>query len=376
MKHLIPRPPLFRLLVLLLLIATMPPLAMATPEILSPPPSSTIYARDPSTHMIIRQQANEGIKQTRVRKGDLLFSPLRIKPHKGDYYLHFRLPLKPGKNHFEILPAGEEITINYRPLRSLLNVDFSNKNVFLFHRKQVLPEVCSQCHQGNPKLFTPQTPDLKFCIKCHGNIIEKNWQHSPAATLKCLSCHETNSSPLQIAIPVGKVESACFTCHTSKKAWLGMAHIHGPVGTGDCTVCHNPHADQNPNQLWADGKAQLCVSCHTDKESLVSGENSVYYTHGILEGSGCVACHSPHATENRFQLYKPINKLCVGCHTSFKGIVKGHPVGGHPVQGVKDPRRPERMFTCTSCHNPHGSDYKFLLIGDVLGGQVCSQCHY
>ena len=31
---------------------------------------------------------------------------------------------------------------------------------------------------------------------------------------------------------------------------------------------------------------------------------------------------------------------------------------------------------CSTCHNPHGSDYKFLLIGDILGGQVCSQCHY
>ena len=377
-----PLPPLFCQLwrwllslvgLLLALLCSAQP-GLARPEILSPPPSSTIYARESTSHMVIRQQAHEGIKQTRVRKGDLLFSPLRIKPLDGYYYLHFSLPLTPGKNTFELLPIGEEITLTYRPLRSLLNANFKSPGVFLFHGQQLLPEVCGQCHQGKEKLGSKEGDNL--CISCHKSILANNWQHSPAATLQCLSCHKKDDSSLQVAIPAGKVESSCFKCHISKKAWLGMAHIHGPVGTGDCTVCHNPHADQNSSQLWADGKAKLCVSCHTDKIELLDEKKSVYYTHGILEGGGCIACHSPHATEHRFQLYKPINELCVGCHTSFKGVVKGHPVGGHPVQGVKDPRRPERVFACTSCHNPHGSDYKFLLIGDVLGGQVCSQCHY
>ncbi len=120
---------------------------LAKPEILSPPPSSTIYAREATTHMIIRQRANEGIKQTRVRKGDILFSPLRIKPLEGYYYLHFSLPLRTGKNQFEVLPVGEDITINYKPLRSLLNVNFNNGKVFLFHRQKLLPEECAKCHQ-------------------------------------------------------------------------------------------------------------------------------------------------------------------------------------------------------------------------------------
>ena len=353
--------------------------AQAAPEIIVPPPSATVYARQPTTHLVVRQQKNESIRRTRVRKDDLLFAPQGIwQSKKGEYYLHFRLPLTPGKNSFELVPAGKDINVKYRPLRSLLNVNFDGKNVFLFHRDNLLPESCKECHKDKPaknsKPIDSQAQPL--CFSCHKNIIENNWKHSPAATLQCRSCHQETSDPNKIAIPVGKVETSCFQCHVSKKSWLKMGHIHGPVGTGDCTVCHNPHADQNPSQLWAEGKDVICVACHTDKKDLLAEDSSTYYIHGIIKGGGCIACHSPHATEHRFQLYKPINELCVGCHTSFKDVVKGHPVGGHPVQGVKDPRRPERAFACTSCHNPHGSDYKFLLIGDILGGQVCSQCHY
>lgn len=351
----------------------------AAAEILTPPPEATIYARHPSTHLIVRHQANDSISRTRIRKDDLLFSPQGVHQSKtGEYYLHFSLPLTPGKNILELIPANEEITLKYRPLRSLLNVNFDEKGVFLFHRQALLPNACSECHQEKP---TQETAPIAghpqpFCFTCHKNIIADNWKHSPAATLQCRSCHQETTDPQRIAIPQGKVESSCFQCHISKKAWLKMAHIHGPVGTGDCTVCHNPHADQNRSQLWAKGQDDLCVACHTDKKDLLAEDSSTYYIHGIIKGGGCTACHNPHAADNRFQLHKPINELCVGCHISFQGVGKGHPVGGHPVQGVKDPRRPERSFACTSCHNPHGSDYKFLLIGDILGGQVCSQCHY
>jgi predicted CXXCH cytochrome family protein len=351
----------------------------AASEILVPPASATVYARQPFTHLIVRQQADENISRSRIRQDGLLLAPQGIwQSKKGEYYLHFRLPLTPGKNSFELIPSGQEVKVRYKPLRSLINANLQGKGVFLFHQKELLPASCQECHHEkvDPQARAVSSLAQPLCIGCHKNIIAENWKHSPAATLQCRSCHQQSADPNQITIPVGKVESSCFQCHVNKEAWLKMAHIHGPVGTGDCTVCHNPHSDQNPSQLWAEGKSQLCVACHTDKKDLLAEDSSTYYIHGILKGGGCVACHSPHATENRFQLYKPINELCVGCHTAFKGIEKGHPVGGHPVQGVKDPRRPERAFACTSCHNPHGSDYKFLLIGDVLGGQVCSQCHY
>ncbi len=349
-------------------------------EIITPKDGAIIYARQPTTHMVISQKENRGLKQLRVSDGNIVISALGVWQESGTYYVHFRIPLRAGKNRFEILPSGKKITIKYRPLRSLLNANFNAKNVYLFHRDKLLPKACTSCH--DPNKITPNKglsgEAQPLCYSCHKNILEKTtWQHSPAANTLCLACHQESTKPMQITIPKGKVEAVCFKCHVNQKNWLNMGHVHGPVGTGDCTVCHNPHGDNNHSQLWADGKVDICVACHTDKKELTAQEGeTTQYAHGILSGSGCVACHSPHATENRFQLYKPINELCTGCHPSFKGVTRGHPVGGHPVDGVLDPRRPERMFSCTSCHNPHGSDYRFLLIGDILGGHVCSQCHY
>lgn len=370
-------------LALLFLVAAGLPLTAqaANLEVLAPTPSSIIYARKPATHIIVRLSGEDekSLGQLRIRSGDILFSPQGSWSANNSHFVHYQVPLKPGENSFEVLPAGKKINVKYRPLRSLLNVDFDAKGVFLFHRDELLPQNCTPCHDpkkiktGNGVSNEPQP----LCISCHKSVLENvSWQHSPALNTQCLSCHQKEGQPLKVTIPGGKVETVCFRCHTAKKAWLGKAHIHGPVGTGDCTVCHNPHGDNNHSQLWADGKAELCVACHTDKKTLLQKEGGPKRIHGILTGAGCIACHDPHATQNQFQLTKPINELCTSCHTSLAGVTRGHPVGGHPVEGVKDPRRPERMFACTSCHNPHGSGYKFLLIGDILGGHVCSQCHY
>lgn len=353
--------------------------AEAEPAILSPAANATIFARRPLTHLILRQQDSATAQQIRVRSGDLLLSPQGIWQHQGTHYLHFRLPLAPGKNNFELIPSEKKISIRYKPLRSLLNVDLNEKDVYLFHRNDILPQNCTPCHDPS-KIKTSagiSGEPQPLCFSCHKTILEKtSWEHSPATNNQCLACHQKSDSPLKVGIPEGKTESICFRCHVNKKSWLTKNHIHGPVGTGDCTVCHNPHGDNNPRQLWADGQAELCVACHTDKKNMIQKDSPIYFIHGILNGAGCTVCHNPHATDNRFQLYKPINQLCTSCHTSLEGVTRGHPVGGHPVEGVKDPRRTERMLACTSCHNPHGSDYKFLLIGDILGGHVCSQCHY
>ena len=127
--------------------------------------------------------------------------------------------------------------------------------------------------------------------------------------------------------------------------------------------------------LWADPKIDICIVCHEDMEDIQKRQRG-FYQHGIILGNGCAACHSPHASDYRFQLGGTINEVCVSCHISMKGIEVGHPVGNHPLSGGEDPRRKGREFSCSSCHNPHGERYKYLLIGSLLGGHVCSKCHH
>ena len=155
---------------------------------------------------------------------------------------------------------------------------------------------------------------------------------------------------------------------------MQKSYVHGPAATGDCTVCHDPHGGEFPYMLWADPKVDLCIACHTDKQD-VKKKKKGFVEHGIIEGLGCSACHSPHASDYRFQLAGSINDVCVSCHIAMKGITEGHPVGNHPLSDVDDPRRKGRELSCTSCHNPHGANYQYLLIGSLLGGHVCSKCH-
>lgn len=349
-------------------------------EILFPSDKAVLHAKNPEVHVVVRLKGGLALGQLRLKSNGRLHAPQGLWPgRQGLHYAHFRLPLKPGVNSAELVPGGATLSVTYRPLRSLLQVNFKDRGVYQFHRNELLPAECVQCHDpagaGRP---APAEDDVRaFCSSCHGNLVPKDaWQHGPTVNFQCLACHKEPGETLKISISGGKVEDLCYRCHVNKKKWLQQKHVHGPVGTGDCTVCHNPHGDINKGMLWAEGKDALCVACHTEKKTMLGGENPPNYVHGIARGLGCTACHDPHASGHRFQLYRAINDLCVSCHTRLAGVSRGHPVGGHPVAGARDPRRPERTFTCASCHNPHDSNFKYLLIGDIMGGHICSLCHY
>ncbi len=359
--------------------------------ILSPVSSQKILiqARLPQSILILKVSNKKELPLIRVttaqnRKGEeTLIKPLQRYEKNGFSYIHYKLHLKKGKNRFVINPGEQDLTIRYRPVRTLLNVNFEDPKAFLFHRTAVIPKECTLCHSKKlPKDANLDVARLSknsdyspICFSCHRSLSDTNkWLHGPTANMFCMSCHRKGEGNTRITMLSGKVDDVCFQCHINKKKFRELKHVHGPVGTGDCTICHDPHGDKYKFQLWADGKTDLCLGCHSDKRD--SAKGSLGFTrHGIIQGGGCIACHSPHATNYRFQLYKPINELCVSCHLELANLKKGHPVGNHPLKGKKDPRRPGRELSCTSCHNPHGSKFRFLLIGDVLGGHVCGMCH-
>lgn len=348
--------------------------------ILAPPQDAIIFARDSATNLIVRLTDRDDIRRLRLETRGEVLEPFGTWQKEGAYFLHYRLSLKEGRNTFELNPWKKKVTLMYRPLRTLLNVDLSAPSVYLFHRHETVPAECVQCHDKGVYVDagTHRTPygfASRICYSCHKTMVLGSvWKHGPAADWLCLSCHQGTREADQIVILTGKVESLCFRCHVRGRVWRDMAHVHGPVSVGDCTVCHNPHGDRYPFALWADGQGPLCVACHTDKKRLLEATGS-FFLHGILKGCGCGACHDPHAEMNRFQLYEPINRLCTGCHIGLEKLKKDHPVVGHPVEGPKDPRRKDRPFTCTSCHNPHASIYKHLLIGEALGDKMCTLCH-
>jgi predicted CXXCH cytochrome family protein len=102
----------------------------------------------------------------------------------------------------------------------------------------------------------------------------------------------------------------------------------------------------------------LCLGCHSD---LKGGKN----VHAAFS-MGCATCHTRvegkgHPTEKgSVKLNQDMPGLCYGCHdeSKFKGKTVHAPVAG----GM-----------CTSCHNPHSSNYSKLLVKDPP--ELCYICH-
>jgi predicted CXXCH cytochrome family protein len=84
--------------------------------------------------------------------------------------------------------------------------------------------------------------------------------------------------------------------------------------------------------------------------NLCHDDFNVFYAfvHGPAAAGYCTSCHNPHVSENKKLLLKTGQQLCLTCHNStqvFKQKV-------HQEAKTND---------CTECHNPHGSNKKYFL---------------
>lgn len=367
------------------------PLSAAAYEVLTPPvkEKSLVNARRAESHLVIKaadksEAASLSVGRIVNRDGDTSsLKSLGTWEKDGAVYVHYLLALKKGTNRYIINPGEQELAVRYQPLRTLLQLDPDNPKAYLFHRNDVVPASCSGCHTEklpensglNVQQLSKNADFSPVCYSCHKKMTSGDkWLHGPAASVACMTCHRRGEGNRKISTLVGRVDEACFSCHINKRKWTKNSYVHGPAATGDCTVCHDPHGAEFPYMLWADPKMDICIACHTDKQNIKKKKKG-FVEHGIIEGNGCSACHSPHASDYRFQLAGSINDVCVSCHISMKGVEDGHPVGNHPLSDADDPRRKGRELSCSSCHNPHGANYQYLLIGSLLGGHVCSKCH-
>lgn len=88
------------------------------------------------------------------------------------------------------------------------------------------------------------------------------------------------------------------------------------------------------------------------------------HVHGPIGAGICVSCHNPHGSIYRFELQRKGKDLCLVCHMTKKDEFAQAVVHAPVKEG------------CVSCHEPHESDMKFQLRGDGKSvSSLCFKCH-
>jgi len=170
--------------------------------------------------------------------------------------------------------------------------------------------------------------------------------------------------------PTERTEN-CSTaeCHNSYRK---QRYVHKPVALDVCKFCHKlVDPEEHSFKLFRTGK-ELCGSCHEEQTEDLSIIPSVgqlrpealvgkgTYLHKALEEGPCIECHNPHSSEYKFLVSTAkVAELCLECHEIN--------------ENAKTPHEPVAEGECNLCHSSHSSNYGYLLIDNQR--PLCFSCH-
>lgn len=231
---------------------------------------------------------------------------------------------------------------------------------------------------SEPVLASTQAQrELKQCIECHEAYFtiadSKHFVQGDARTPKgsgkeCESCHgdtsEHNRKPRVKGLvpitygrkaPPGPQTEACLACHQNGARILWQGSSHERTQQV-CANCHKAHTAKDP-VVVAETQAGVCFECHKDRRAETLKSSSHPIKTGFMP---CSSCHNPHGSPARSLLVKEsVNSTCFTCHADKRGPF----LWEHP--SAKD--------DCTNCHNPHGTNNAPML--KVRQPYLCQQCH-
>jgi predicted CXXCH cytochrome family protein len=210
------------------------------------------------------------------------------------------------------------------------------------------------------------------CIECHEDKAKGKFVHSAIAT-GCTSCHEirVTKDVTRVKLTTTTTQALCISCHADMNAATIKGTVHPPA-VRDCVKCHSPHQSDNKYQLLkatsGDKGQNLCLDCHTQGLNVPEKGSR----HAALD-MGCETCHAPHKTGEKgkqefdYHLTKSTPALCLDCHDPTSAdLIKAH-------QG-----QPFGTANCVQCHNPHQSAQAHLMqkfTHAPFEGGACDTCH-
>lgn len=278
-----------------------------------------------------------------------IFFPVKDKS-KSVSNMHI-VGMSDSKDDFTIRINGNSVTKKLIPTK-----DKDGKLVYM------LMAILKLDDGENKIVITQGTESKEFNItKVDSPSIIDDWTeqlstfHSSVDKQICLNCHKFEN--------IGD----CVNCHRDKFAgqW-----VHSPVRKGECFKCH----DKDNNFTLQDPIGGVCLSCHVQKKEAM---DKAEFKHEPAEDGYCTICHSPHKSNVKTHLRKPVNELCSQCHELNDPATKIHATSymkNHPVEGVYA-EKIKKNIDCGDCHNLHYADNDKMV--DTPGGaeKICVKCH-
>jgi predicted CXXCH cytochrome family protein len=221
--------------------------------------------------------------------------------------------------------------------------------------------LCSGCHspasvKGKHPNFPAEVGNCGSCHNPHGSNrpgLIRDVLHAPYAD-GCSDCHAKKNAPVLI--------DSCLACHPEVSEQMASSHNHlVRYKDNGCMACHSPHAGDD-KRLLKGKERHLCGQCH---EATFKRYETSAYKHQMTDA--CNNCHAPHGSNHPAMAKAPINEVCNACHGQH-GIFT-HPIG----EKILDPRTGQ-MMTCISCHALKGSDFEFHTRFERKKA-LCVQCH-
>ena len=233
--------------------------------------------------------------------------------------------------------------------------------------------MCLFCHapHGSDQEWNLVKPGGEVCKGCHPAKDDRPQVHAAVKLGQCGECHNPHGSDHDRKLYTDPIDGTCFRCHYDDVT--GRAQAHPPVAAGRCTICHDPHGSKQPQNLYTTVNL-TCGGCHPDQY-----RPDAKVQHGAVVAYGCTACHDPHGSDSPpFLLRASITATCTRCHEGYDDgyhVTSGAAGRGHPTGGKRDPTRPDRDLSCTSCHDPHGGDNPKLWYRASRRIELCRECH-
>jgi predicted CXXCH cytochrome family protein len=180
-------------------------------------------------------------------------------------------------------------------------------------------------------------------------------------SLPCLWADQKPTEPTEYC--------ATKECHN---AYRQRKYVHKPVAQGVCKFCHKSVDAKKHAFKLVRTRHELCGNCHQeqtrDSKIIPSAEqlrpkaqvDKGKYIHKPIEEGKCLDCHNPHNSNYQFLLKAAtVAELCRKCHEK--------------KYDAKDPHKPVADGKCNLCHDSHSSNYGPLLIKNQR--ELCFSCH-